>query len=438
MSRSDKHRKKYKIKWPRLIASLCVVALVVFGVTFGISRIKADTKPLPEGQVTGHEPNVAEASQEPEEPAIPEPITIDIRCIGDLMAHQTQLDSAQIGTSGEYNFEKWFTEVKPYLGDSADLMLANVETTFKGEPPYTGYPGFNSPDSYADTIINYIGTNLACFANNHMLDGGYDRLMRGVQYFRDGGAVTTGARFEGEERYTIIEVKGIKVGIVNYCYETPQNGGKRTLQAGILNDTNLYAINHFGYEDLEGDLAEVKAQMAQCREAGAQIVVAFFHWGEEYQNSANSYQRKIAEYLANNGADVVFGSHPHVVQEVESFTVDDGNGGTKVVPVFYSLGNFISNQRRETLDNKYTENGMIGVVQLTWSFEEDGISDVKFGFIPTWVDRYKSDAGWEYSVVPLVGDFEKCESFATSGHLDYARAALDYMKQLSGEDKIWN
>ena len=428
-----KRKKKHRVRIGRLLFVLLLVLLVAAAIVFGMERLYAKLLAEPEDPAAAQEP----VAEEPQEPAFPEPVTIDIRCIGDLMAHQTQLNSAQVGSGDEYNFDKWFPAVKPYLGDAADLMLANVETTFKGEPPYTGYPDFNTPDAYADTIMDYLGVDLACFANNHMLDGGYNRLMRGVQYFRDHGVTTTGARFEGEERWTIREVKGVNVGIVNYCFETPQNGGRRTLQAGILNDTNLYAINHFGYEDLEGDLAGIRDEMAQCRAAGADIVLAYFHWGEEYQNSANSYQRRIAEYLANNGADVVFGSHPHVVQEMDVFTVDDGRGGTKTVPVYYSLGNFISNQRRETLDNKYTENGMIAVVELTWSFEEERISDTKYGFIPTWVDRYKSNAGWEYCVVPLVDQFEKTECFASSGHLESAKAALDYLKQLVGEDYLW-
>lgn len=435
---AKKKKKKVRVNFLRLFASLLIVALLVFAITLAVKGLynKLQGNVGESNEPTSKLPNIIK-HDEPEEPAFPEPVTIDLRCIGDLMAHQTQLDSAHSSADGSYNFDKWFTEVTPYLGEASDLLLANVETTFKGEGPYTGYPDFNTPDAYADTIVNTLGVDVACFANNHMLDGGMNRLKRGVQYFRDLGAVTTGLRFDGEERWTITEVKGVKIGIVNYCFETPQNGGRRTLQAGILSDEALELINHFGYEDLEGDLIGIKHQMSACREAGADIVVAFMHWGEEYQNSGNSYQRKIGQYLAENGADVVFGSHPHVVQEIDEFVVDDGNGGTKTVPVYYSLGNFISNQRRETLDNKYTENGMIAVVNLTWSFEESRITETKAGFIPTWVDRYKSNKGWEYSLIPLVGDFESCESFATSGHKDYAKSALEYMTGLVGENYLW-
>ena len=439
MSRVSRH-KRYRIKWPRMIASLAIVALLVVILVAGArARNRAD---VPDPSAANDPVQRQEEPQENPTPKFPEPVSIDIYCLGDLMAHKTQLDAAYDSASGSYSFDECFENVKD-ITQSADLLLANVETIFKGKGPYTGYPDFNTPDSYAETIVNTLGVDVACFANNHMLDGGMDNLKRSVQLFRDMGVETAGFRFDGEERYTIVEVKGVKIGIVNYCFETPQNGGRRTLQAGILSEEALERINHFGYEDFDGDMAMIGDQIAACKLAGADIVVCYMHWGEEYQRSGNSYQRAIAKKLAGYGADIIFGSHPHVLQEIDCVEVERDGDSTKIVPVYYSLGNFISNQRAETLNNRYTEQGMIAGVNVVWNFEYNKIEMISFGCTPTWVDRYKDNAGkYHYSLVPLGEEYrdndyyDGLSNLKTSGHTNRVLQAIDDVNALLGSDYV--
>jgi len=436
MSNGKKH---YRINYKRLMASLLIVALLLVGITFGIkalyNKMQGGGAEMPLEPSTQEQSALEEAS---EEPAYPEPVTVSVYCIGDLMAHKQQLDAAYDSATQSYSFTEPFEYVKRYT-QQADLCLGNVETTFKGEGPYAGYPNFNTPDSYAEAIVNTLGVDVACFANNHMLDGGMSNLKRGLQMFRDMGVETAGFRLDGEKRYTITEVKGIKIGILNYSYETPQNGGRRTLQAGILGDEALKLINHFGYEDIDGDLAGIKSEMDACRADGAQVIVCYMHWGEEYQRSGNIHQRKIAKYLAENGADIIFGSHPHVLQEIEWYETAQADGSVKRVPVYYSLGNFISNQRQETLDNRYTEQGMVAQVEFTWNFEADGIESITCGCMPTWVDRYKDASGsYHYSLIPLdsAGTFEANPTLGASGHTDRARQAYNDVTELIGKDFV--
>ncbi len=448
MSRSERHsKKKVRINTGRLAASILVLALLVVAVVFGIKGIAAKEAAAKNAHQEAKQPNtvspvVIDEPKEPEtppEPEYPPDAELTVMCVGDVMGHLSQLYAAYDKASDSYDFTQFFNDSTPYLS-SADLAIANIETSFKGKEPYTGYPSFNTPDTLADAVKD-AGIDIACFANNHMLDSGLTVLKRGVQMFRDKGFVTSGMRLDAsEKRYTLYEAEGVTFGLLNYTYETPRNNGKRTIQSGVLGEEANELINHFGYEENDKDMAAIKEQMELARADGANVIIVFLHWGEEYQHNSNNWQKRIAENLANNGADIIFGSHPHVLQEISYFEVPDGDG-TKKVPVFYSLGNYCSNQRVETINvanPRYTEQGMIAEVKLTWSFEHEKIVDMSFGCIPTWVDRYKPNGQFHYAVVPLVPGFEENEHLVASKHVDRAKQALDDVIKLVGEEYVWD
>ena len=447
MSRSDRHNnKKVRINMKRFAASVLVLALLVvlFFMLLNACAKRAEAK---SAQQSATQPNTVgnvvikddpEKPEEPElppEPEFPPDAELTVMCVGDVMGHLSQLYAAYDNATDSYDFTQFFNDAAPYLR-SADLAIANIETSFKGQAPYTGYPSFNTPDTLADAVQD-AGIDIACFANNHMLDSGLSVLKRGVQMFRDKDFVTSGMRLDpSEKRYTLYEAQGVTFGLLNYTYETPRNGGRRTIQSGVLGDEANELINHFGYEENDLDLAAMKEQMDLARADGADIIIVYLHWGEEYQRNSNNWQKKMAEYLAKNGADIIFGAHPHVPQEIGSF---DNADGSRKVPVFYSLGNYCSNQRVETINvanPRYTEQGLIGEVKLTWSFEHKKITDISFGCIPLWVDRYKPNGQFHYAVVPLVPGFENNSHLNASGHVDRAKQALDDLTKLVGEEYI--
>ena len=150
----------------------------------------------------------------------------------------------------------------------------------------------------------------------------------------------------------------------------------------------------------------------------------------------------MAGILADGGADIIIASHPHTIQEIEAIEVQNDDGSTKTVPVFYSIGNFISNQRAETLSGypnaRYTADAMLACVDFTYSFEVKRIIDIDFGCIPAWVERYKKDGKYKYYVLPLTEGFENSSILAESGHLSDAKQALaDIINNVGGEDLIW-
>ena len=170
-----------------------------------------------------------------------------------------------------------------------------------------------------------------------------------------------------------------------------------------------------------------------ARAGGAEIVVCYFHWGEEYQRAPNEYQQYIAKEAAIDGADMIFASHPHVLQGMEILA---GDAPGKQVPVFYSMGNFISNQRTETLENRYTEQGIIAEVKLEYRKSAKQVTSIQMNAIPTWVDKYTKNGKDVYTIVPLDDNLLQNTSLAESGHLSRAKQALADIKELLGEQYI--
>jgi poly-gamma-glutamate synthesis protein (capsule biosynthesis protein) len=141
----------------------------------------------------------------------------------------------------------------------------------------------------------------------------------------------------------------------------------------------------------------------------------------------------MAREAANYGADVIFASHPHVLQGMEMLT-DDETG--RQVPVFYSMGNFISNQRTETLDNRYTEQGIIAQVHIGYMRSKKQVVSVSMDVVPVWVDKYKKAGKDVYTVIPLDESLTENPSLSESGHLERAQQALEDIRELLGDEYI--
>jgi poly-gamma-glutamate synthesis protein (capsule biosynthesis protein) len=354
------------------------------------------------------------------------PISLSISAVGDVMVHKPQFESAFDDESGLYNFDENYTYVAPYIA-SSDLALCNLETVFAGGKP-VGYPSFNSPDSLADSLKK-AGFDVALLSNNHILDKGTTGMIRTVDILKASGIRTTGVRLEGEKPYLIMNVKGINIGIISYTYETPKSNGRKTLNSNIVSDIALPLINTFNYDDLDLDLVKIKENINLARSDGAEVIVCYFHWGEEYKLTPNDFQIKIAKSIAEAGTDIIFASHPHVLQPAE-IIVNEETG--KETAVFYSMGNFISNQRTETLDNRYTEEGIIAKVEMDFMKSTKKITNFKASAIPIWVDKYKLKS-IRYAVIPLDKDISVNPSIVESGHLKRALVALEDIINIVGE-----
>ena len=215
--------------------------------------------------------------------------------------------------------------VEPYVQE-ADFACGNLEVTLGG-PPYAGYPCFSSPDALLFEVQN-IGFDLLFTANNHVLDRGKPGVERTIMMLDSVGMPHAGSYVDSLSRDTsypiIMDVKGLKVGFINATYGT---NGIREKAPNVVNRLDTVQMAH----DLE-----------RLAEMGADLKIAVLHWGNEYELWGNKRQRQYAQSLVNHGADLIIGGHPHVVQNADTLFTSAG----KPVVLYYSMGNFISNQQR--------------------------------------------------------------------------------------------
>lgn len=384
------------------MVTLITLALVVLGLALLLGL----------GRSGGGSKDAASAIQLPKE------TKISILCVGDIMSHSPQTSAQYSSSKGTYDYNENFEYVKPYI-EAADLALCNVETTFAGAP-YSGYPAFCTPDALASALAD-TGFDIGITANNHMADKGYNGVIRTQQVLQKEGLATVGSVLEPDDpRYIITEVKGIKIGIVAYTYETGSGSGTVSINGSNISEQTASVINSFNFNTIDEDLKKIKADIDGAKDAGAEIVIVYYHWGEEYQEAPNGHQVNLAQKTADLGADIIFASHPHVLQKAEYITV---TGSGKQVPVFYSMGNFISNQRTETLGKPRTEQGVMAMINLSY-MEGVGITILEMDAVATWVDKYSAGGSVEYRIIPLDEDLGDNASLKASGHMSRAKSAM--------------
>lgn len=329
--------------------------------------------------------------------------TATVLSTGDIMVHSPQLNGAFVPASGVYDFSAFFKETAPYF-KKADLSIGNLEVTFGGNEgrEYSGYPMFNTPDSLADAIKDS-GLNLLLTSNNHSYDTGLSGLKRTVQVLKQKGIDYTGTReFETEPVYKIKKINNINIGIINYTYETsPANptAGRKYLNGSVISAEANNLINTFSYNNINAFYNDIQTNLGKMKDEGAEFLVVYIHWGNEYQTSPNTHQKSIAQNLCNMGVDIIIGSHPHVIQPVELITSEDS---THTTVCLYSTGNAVSNQRQEVMTScptGHTEDGML--FEFTLKKTKDGVILSSLDLIPTWVNKYLKDGRYQYTIYPL-------------------------------------
>lgn len=370
----------------RMIKKVSIFALCImmFQTVSGCARAQTGAEAI---GVTEEKPAIEE---------VVEPVEIDIVAVGDIMAHMPQLKAQYDSATDSYDFTNNFKFVKPYI-EGNDIALCNLETTFAGKDRgYSSYPRFNTPDSLSDAMKD-AGFNYVSLINNHTNDKGYAGYKRTIEVLNDRGfKILGGVSTDEEKRYQIAQIKGRKIGMIAYSYETPERNGKKTLNTLPVDQQMGGLINTFSYQDFDSDLEAMKEQVQMMKDDGAEFIIAYIHWGNEYKRMPNEYQIGMSQKLNGYGVDIIFGSHPHVVQPVQMIESQD-----QKTLVFYSLGNFISNQCYEILKNSYTEDGMIARVKLIEN-ENGQLQIGEYNYVPTWVHRLNFVNGKRvYEILPL-------------------------------------
>jgi poly-gamma-glutamate synthesis protein (capsule biosynthesis protein) len=324
--------------------------------------------------------------------------TVKITAVGDILIHESQLQAQLNKSTKQYDFNNNYKYVKEYIKNS-DIAIANLETSLsRGENGYTGYPVFISPASVVDAL-KATGFNILATANNHIYDGGSKGFFTTQQILREKGIDYIGTRNnEQEDSFLIKNVKGIKVGITNYTYENSSGTSGKKINSVSLDKKVEKLIDTFNNKNIQSALNDMKIRAKAMRDKGAEVLVFYIHWGEEYERQPNKTQKELAQGLADIGIDIVFASHPHVLQPIEFVKSKVDNRETLVV---YSLGNFISNQRYEILKHRYGEDGLIVSVNISKDRKNNKITLEDVTYTPTWVNRYDASGNFVYEVVPV-------------------------------------
>lgn len=295
--------------------------------------------------------------------------TFTLTAIGDVMCHNTQYWDAYIKETDEYDFSYVFDNISHYINDS-DIAIGSLETSFAGkERGYSNYPTFNSPDNLAYSLKE-LGIDVLSTAGNHCLDMGFSGLSRTIDVLDNADISHLGTYKTQEDRDTILfkDVKGIKIAFINYTYGT--NGIP-------VPDGKEFCVNLIDKDLIKKDIENAKSQ-------NADIIIACMHWGTEYRTTANSEQEELADFLFQNGVDIILGNHPHVLEQMEKRTITLEDGTTKDGFVIYALGNFICDQNAEN-----TRNSIILNLEIT-KHADSKITIDKADYIPIYMYKGSS------------------------------------------------
>lgn len=262
--------------------------------------------------------------------------SVEIISVGDIMAHTIQFEAAYEWETKSYNFDEQFKYISDKLS-SKNFAIGNLETVFAGKDKrYSGKNMiFNAPDSLAKSLKE-AGIDIVTTANNHSLDRGYYGLSRTIDVLDNLGILHSGTykTEEDSEEVLIFEENGISFALLSYSYST--NGWP-------MPEENPYALNMLDEGQIINDIKRAKS-------LGVDIVVVAAHWGLEYQRNPNIHQTNLADSMFYAGADIVLGSHPHVVQPFVNKKMIDSSGEEREKFIIYSMGNFISGQRTSPRD----------------------------------------------------------------------------------------
>ncbi len=323
--------------------------------------------------------------------------------MGDIMGHGPQIKSAWQENKKQYEYSEVFNPLEDIIS-SVDFAIGNLEVTLAGSP-FKGYPQFSSPDELAVACKNS-GMDVLVTANNHSCDRKNKGVIRTLDVLDSLKILHTGTFKDVKNReknnLLVLSKEGIKVGLLNYTY-----------------GTNGLPFSDPVYVNLV-DSVLIKKDVINAKNKDLDKLIVFVHWGYEYKDFPNSYQKKYNRFFQDLGVDVVIGSHPHVIQPM----VYSKQNNHEFLTVF-SLGNFVSNQRAERKDGG-------AMFRLSFQKTDNNILISRKEYIPVWVHKFIEKEKYHFQILPCARpiynekyfsnkeDFQKMKTF-----LDNTRAHLN-------------
>lgn len=429
-----------------LIAVLFVADVIVIGLCLKTpGSTKSNQKPSA-SQGSSNTPSPTDGTELPTEEAPQLVSTATVLSTGDILMHGKVINSGK-QDDGSYNFDSIFQYVKSY-SQAADFSVANLETTLCGTDngyAYAGNPKFNCPDAIVDSLKG-AGFDMLLTANNHADDTSLVGYKRTLNVVREKGLDTLGTYLSADEqKWTIEEVNGIKIGMVCYTYSDGfSQNGYPLLNYNEVGENGI--LNYFTYDKLPEFYTQLQGYLDEMQAAGAEATVVYLHWGEEYKwktgEGPNANQTAMAQKLCDMGVDVIVGGHPHVVQPVD--LLQSGTDAEHKTIVLYSMGNAVSNQRKEEMQQSeptgHTEDGVLFCVTFA-KYSDGSVCVDSAELIPTWVNMHANSGSTEYNILPLEESTAaqwQAQFGLTDTQLANAKASFDRTQALTltGMEKV--
>lgn len=401
MDKRNKKRNKFK---PRFFIFLLLLTIIIVSIVyFKYYKKNSDqnvntSEKISVRKESNNELNVVSPSE-----AVPEDITIKMTVIGDIMCHNTQYQDAYNSSNKKYDFSYVFDDIKDKLSKS-DITIGNLETTFAGaKRGYSSYPTFNTPEALGTALKN-TGIDVLTTANNHCMDTGYNGICSTIKKLDNLGISHTGtySTKEDSEKILVKDVNGIKIAFLSYTYGT--NG------IAIPKDKS-FSVNLINKKKIKSDLEKAK-------KLNVDLISVSMHWGIEYKQNPTDEQKDLANFLFKNGADIILGSHPHVLEKMEKRTIKLDDGTTKDGFLIYSLGNFMSGQYYD-----YTKQSIILDLELT-KHGNGKVSIDSATYTPIYMYKSSSGAKRRY----LIMDIEKAIKNYKNGKKNISSSTYSTLK----------
>lgn len=377
---------------------------------------QSDTAESSGGETAGEEdaPAGTEDAAAQETEAEPQAEEVTLVMVGDVLLH-TPLQDSGLQADGSYNYDHFFAHTRDLIS-AADLALVNQEVILGGtELGLSGYPAFNGAFEVGDALVN-AGFDVVCHATNHALDKGEEGLLNCLNFWQtehpDIGVLGIHASQADQDEIYLYEENGITIALLNYTY-----------------GTNGIALP----QPYEVDLLEEDRVIADLERADelADFVVVAPHWGTEYTHTPSQEQEDWAELFLAHGADLVLGTHPHVIQPVEWLEDESGNR----MLVYYSLGNFIN--FTSDSGSGVAQRALGAMAQVTLTRGEDGeVSISDYGVVP--LVAHMVEGTGNPTVYPLSDYTEELAAQNAMSEKDSA-FSLAYCQELSEEvfGELW-
>jgi len=360
-------------------------------------------------QIKKKAPPIEQKVKKIEEPKPKKDDEISLLFIGDFMGHMDQINAAYNKKTKTYEYDTCFSKIKPILSD-ADVTLGNLEVTL-GIKPYSGYPQFSSPPSYATAIQN-AGVDILTTSNNHSCDKRKKGLERTIHILDSLQIGYTGTFIKAVEKTKnpayVINKNNFKIAVISYTYGT--NG---------IKPTPPNVVNYLKKETIKKDVELINTTIKPDQ------IIAFVHWGDQYKDLPNKSQTDMFAYFKSLGVNIVIGAHPHVLQPMKwEKPVKKEDKDNLVV---YSLGNFVSHQRTFPRDG-----GAVFKLILT----KDSTNTVKIkkaNYFLTWVYEPIVNGEKEYYVLPADKYASKPKTFTKKKDYDKMMRFITHARKLLGE-----